>query len=585
MATVFENIRERFIKALQMVLQTNDVVDPLLKETTDAKFGDYQANVAMSLAKKLKQSPRDVASQIVNHLNSEDFFEKVEIAGPGFINVFLKKEALEQELLKMQQSQSLGVFKPEKRLCHVVDFSSPNLAKEMHIGHLRTTLTGEVICRVLEFMGHTVERINHVGDWGTQFGMLLEYIYRNQPEVLKNPQSFAVTDLEGFYKKAKAQFDADLEFADAARKKVVLLQSGDPTALQVWQAFLHESLKHCHAIYKTLGVTLKDQGESFYQDRLKTVVEDMQNKGLAVEDEGAVCFFSKTYKNKDGKPLPVIVQKRDGGFNYATTDLAAIRYRVSDLKAHRLIYVTDIRQAQHFDMVFEAARAMNWALKSVQLDHIGYGMILGKDKKPFKTRDGNTVRLKDVIAQSLEKAKHILDKNDRGFSDEEKEAVSKKVGLAAIKYFDLSHNLSSDYVFDWDHMLAMEGNTGPYMLYAYARIKSIGRKAKVDFDSLLKENLNFCLQHPFEKKLAKALLKFPEVVFAVSCDLKPNSLTEYLYNLAKVFHNFYDKKTGVVVLEDKNPNLRQSRLALCALTALVLKTGLNLLSIDVVERM
>lgn len=585
MSSLSQEIHNRFDQALQKLLQTSEPVNPLLKETTDSKFGDYQANVAMSLAKKLGKSPRDVANEIVSHLDADDLFEKIEIAGPGFINVFLKKEAVSQSLLQLQQSGHLGVEKPKKSLHHIVDFSSPNLAKEMHIGHLRTTLTGEVICRVLEFMGHTVDRTNHVGDWGTQFGMLLEYIYREYPEVAENPESFAVSDLEVFYKKAKGCFDSDEDFAKAAREKVVQLQSGDHLAKKLWQAFLAESLRHCHDIYQILGVTLQDKGESFYNDRLAGVVKDMVSANIAKEDDGAICYFSKTYKNKDGDPLPLIVQKSGGGYNYATTDLAAIRHRVEDCKADRVIYVTDIRQAQHFSMVFEAARAMNWVPDTVSLDHIGYGMILGKDKRPFKTRDGNAVRLRDVISESIEKAKSILENSDRGLSDSEKENVAEKIGLAAIKYFDLSHNLASDYIFDWDHMLAMEGNTGPYMLYAYARIKSIGRKAQVNFDAILKGDVSFRLEHEVELKLAKALLKFPEVVLGVARDLKPNSLTEYLYNLGKVFHNFYDKKTGVLVIDPENPDLMQSRLALCALTAVILKTGLNLLSIDVVERM
>lgn len=571
--------------ALQKAFPSEGSIDPVLRETGDKKFGDYQANLAMSLAKKLGKNPRDVAQSLVCHLAQNPLFDKVEVAGPGFINLYLHTEFLHKTLQTLLQDQRLGVDKITKPLQHVVDFSSVNLAKEMHIGHLRTTVTGEVICRVLEFLGHLVERVNHVGDWGTPFGMLLELISQKFPEVLRDPQSFQVQDLESFYKQAKSQFDTDPAFAAAARERVVRLQAGDEQSLKLWQIFLNESLKHCHAIYKTLDVTLIDRGESFYNPMLIDVVKDMQKAGKVVESEGAVCFFSETFKNRDGESQPLIIQKSDGGYNYATTDLAAIRYRVGITKAKRIIYITDIRQAQHFTMVFEAARAMQWADASVQLEHIGYGMILNKDRKPFKTREGQNVHLRDVLAEAIKRSDEILKNSGREFTADEQIDIAHKVGLAAVKYYDLSHNLSNDYVFDWENMLAMEGNTGPYMLYAYARLLGIARKAQINFAEVGQNEVPWVLEHESELTLAKVLMQFADVIEKIAIELKPNILTDYLYNLCKVFNTFYDKKSGVAVIDANTDAQKQSRLALCALTARVLKQGLNLLSIDVAQKM
>jgi arginyl-tRNA synthetase len=583
MKTIYQSIHQAFQKALQQILTDESaLVDPMLRETTDKKFGDYQSNAAMGLAKKLKKNPRELAQEIIDKLEVTSICSKIEIAGPGFINLHLKTDYLASYLLQIGDDR-LGIEKTDAPELHVIDFSSPNLAKEMHVGHLRTTITGEVISRIIEFVGHPTRRVNHVGDWGTQFGMLLEYIYRHQPEVIKNPDQFEVKDLESFYKKAKACFD-DEEFADASRKKVVLLQSGDETAVKVWRAFLQESLRHCHDLYKVLGVELEDQGESFYNDQLPLVVKELQEVGIAQKDQGAVCIFLDGFENRDGNPLPMIIQKSDGGFNYDTTDLAALKYRVQEWQAKKLIYITDIRQAQHFSMLFAASRKAGYADNSTDLEHIGYGMVLGKDRKPFKTRDGNTVRLKDLVSEAVERSRAVVTQSEsKNFSPEQQEEVANAVGLAAIKYADLSHNLSSDYVFDWDKMLAMDGNTGPYMLYAYARVRSIGRKAKVDLDTYTIDKLY--LSHPTEITLAKMLAKYGDEILAVFKELKPNMLTEYLYVLSKAFSSFYDKKTGVPVLTAQTDDERSSRLYLCALTAKALKLGLNLLSIEVVEEM
>lgn len=575
-------------KAIQTVYPTLSNVDPVLKATQDPKFGDYQANFAMALAKKLNLKPREIAEAVAQHLSS-NYFSKIEVAGPGFINLWLDSQFIISKLAELVQDERLGVASVSEPKQHVVDFSSVNLAKEMHIGHLRTTVTGEVICRVLEFIGHPVERVNHVGDWGTPFGMLLELISQNYPQVLNQPDSFHVHDLETFYKQAKQRFDTDEHFAKKARERVVRLQAGDEESIKLWAVFLKESLKHCHEIYKILGVRLIDRGESFYNDKLPQVVQDMKQQSCVEENQGAVCYFSKTFKNREGEPQPLIIQKSDGGYNYATTDLAAIRYRVDVTQAKRIIYITDIRQAQHFAMVFEAARNMGWAQDTVELTHIGYGMILNKDRKPFKTRSGDNVHLRDVISEAIKRSQDILEQSGRSFTAEEQSDIAQKVGLAAVKYYDLSHSLAGDYVFDWDNMLAMEGNTGPYMLYAYARLSSIVRKASdlnlipgMGFETQIK---SWHIEHESEMALVKTILKFSDEVHHIAHELKPNILTDYLYNLCKVFNTFYDKKSGVSVLDAKTDLQRQSRLALCVVTAKILKQGLGLLSIDVTEKM
>lgn len=588
MSSLSTELKRRFSDALALVVPPDfGPADPLLRETSDPTFGDYQSNVAMGLAKALKKAPRKVAEDIVAALDLSGLCLPPEIAGPGFINLRLDPQALAVRLEALAEDPRMGVGKVSEPVKHVIDFSSPNLAKEMHVGHLRATITGEVVARILEFQGHDVERVNHVGDWGTQFGMLLQYIDEKHPDVLKKPDEFRVNDLETFYKAAKKRFDEDTDFADAARHKVVALQSGDAAAKTVWQAFLAESLRHCHEVYRLLDVKLTDVGESFYNDRLPGVVEELKRAGLAVDDQGAVCVFLDGFKNREGEPLPFLIRKSDGGYNYATTDLAAMKYRLFERHAKRVVIVTDIRQAQHFAMLFATAAKMHWT-DGVSLNHIGYGMVLGNDKRPFKTRDGDTVRLKDVIDEGVRRAREVIARNaaesGRVLDEERIGEVSRAVGLAAIKYFDLSHNLASDYVFDWDRMLAMEGNTGPYMLYAYARIKSVGRKAGLDLDAL-RSGIVLKLDRPVEAALAKALIRFGDAIAAVSAELKPNVLTEYLYDVSKAFNAFYDKQGGVRILNAESEELRDSRLLLCRLTARTLKLGLSLLSISTVEEM
>jgi len=494
--------------------------------------------------------------------------------------------------------------RPEKPETVVVDLSSPNLAKEMHVGHLRSTVIGDCIARVLEFAGHNVIRENHVGDWGTQFGMLVAHLQTTQPNVIERPDNLVISDLESFYIQAKKRFDADEEFKTLSRETVVKLQQGDALTRRIWQAFCYESLRHCHAIYDRLGVELVDRGESFYTDLMGEVVArlermmDERDDGLVAISDGALCVFMEGFKTRDGDPLPMIVRKSDGGFNYATSDLATILHRVEELGARRILYVVGLPQRQHFEMLFAGARAVGFVASDVELEHIAFGSVLSASGQPFKTREGGTVKLKDLLDEAVTRARAVIvgqvgseavdSASDRGaarsFTDEQADQIAETVGIAAVKYFDLAHALPSDYKFDLNTILAMEGNTAPYMLYAYARIRSIGRKAGVDF-SAMPERTELSLEHPAEMALAKKLLQFAETIECVARDLRPNVLTDYLLELSRTFSRFYDKKIGVRVIDAAPESTRQSRLYLCDLTARTLKLGLSLLGIETLEEM
>jgi len=579
--------------------------DPQIRASQDEKFGDYQSNAAMGLAKKLGRKPREVAETIVEKLDIDDLCEKPEIAGPGFINFRLKQTFLARSLQSIPPADDLdtdraGLPPTDKRQIVAVDLSSPNLAKEMHVGHLRSTVIGDCVARVLEFQGHTVHRENHVGDWGTQFGMLVAHLRRIRPEIIDRPDTLEIADLESFYVAAKARFDADEKFKEESRETVVALQRGDATTRRIWQAFCNESLRHCHAIYDRLGVRLIDRGESFYNDLMNEVVrrlEKLRDSGAnaAVRDsEGALCIFLDGYTTREGEPLPLMVRKSDGGFNYATSDLATIVHRVEVLKATRVVYVVGLAQKQHFEMVFAAARRVGWVGRGVCLEHRGFGNMLSKAGTPFKSREGGTVKLKDLLDEAVARARRVVEEEEPdearsspgapGFTPQQMDTIAETVGLAAVKYFDLSHSMNSDYRFDLDTMLAMEGNTAPYMLYAYARIRSIGRKAGVDFRALSVDT-PVILEHPSEIALAKRILQFADAVDVVGRELRPNVLTDYLYDLAKAFSRFYDKKLGVRVIDASPEALRLSRLRLCDLTARVLRLGLKLLGINTIEQM
>lgn len=600
MKSLLEQISQRMYGAIaQMGVEGN----PLVRPAQDEKFGDYQSNCAMGLAKQLGQKPRDVAAALVGNLQIDDMCEAPEIAGPGFINFRLKPAFLASALAAIPAKAAdtpdrLGIDTADRSETVVVDLSSPNLAKEMHVGHLRSTVIGDCIARLLEFQGHTVHRENHVGDWGTQFGMLVAHLRHVRPEVIDRPDDLEITDLESFYVEAKARFDADEAFRKESRDTVVALQQGDPTTRRIWQAFCDESLRHCHAIYDRLDVKLTDRGESYYTELMEEVVARLERikgegglGGRVADSEGALCVFLDGFKTREGERLPMIVRKSDGGFNYATSDLATIIHRIETLGAKRIIYVVGIAQKQHFEMLFAAVRLLGWAGDDATLIHCGFGNMLAEDGRPFKTREGGTVKLKTLLDDAVARARKVVEKakQEQGgrtpdIDESQIERIAETVGFSAIKYFDLQHALNSDYRFSPDTMLAMEGNTAPYMLYAYARIRSIGRKAGIELDAL-PAGVGIEFTHPTEIALGKALLRFAESLDTACTDLRPNVLTDYLYDLAKTFSRFYDKKQGVRVIDATPERVRLSRLRLCDLTARTLKLGLSLLGINTLEQM
>jgi arginyl-tRNA synthetase len=559
-------------------------VDPVLVPTSNPQFGDYQSNVSMSLAKRLGKAPRAIAQDLVQKLDLSDICEPLEIAGPGFINIKLKTEYLQSQLAAMQGSSRLGVEAAKAPNRVIVDFSSPNIAKEMHVGHLRSTIIGDAIARVLEFQGQDVLRLNHVGDWGTQFGMLITYLQEVCPQALTTADALDLGDLVAFYKKAKQRFDEDPEFQEKSRQEVVKLQSGNPESHHAWQLLCNQSRREFQIIYDLLDICLTERGESFYNPLLQQVVDDLEQTELLVEDQGAKCVFLEGFTNREGEPLPLIVQKSDGGYNYATTDLAAIRYRIQTDQAKRLIYVTDAGQANHFAQVFQVARRAGWIPEGVEIVHIPFGLVQGEDGKRLKTRSGDTVRLRDLLDEAIVRSRADLEtrlkEEDRHESEEFIAHTSQIVGISAVKYADLSQNRTSNYIFSFDKMLALQGNTAPYMLYAYVRIQGISRKGQIDFDNL-GSDIKILLQEETEFALARHLLQLDEMVDQVSQDLMPNRLCQYLFELSQKFNQFYDR-CPVLQAEE---SVRTSRLVLCDLTARTLKLGLSLLGIGVLERM
>ena len=560
--------------------------DPLLAATNNPKFGDYQANLAMSLAKRLQQKPRDIATQIIAALDVSDLCEPPEIAGPGFINLRLKTSYLEAQLQQMLTDDRLGIPPVDDPQTIVVDFSSPNIAKEMHVGHLRSTIIGDAIARVLEFQGHNVLRLNHVGDWGTQFGMLITYLREVYPDALTKADALDIGDLVTFYKQAKVRFDDDETFKEASRQAVVGLQTGDAEARQAWKLLCDQSRREFQKIYDQLDIQLEERGESFYNDALASIVRDLDTLGLLQEDDDAQCVFLDGYTNKDGKPLPLIVQKSNGGYNYATTDLAALRYRITTDRADRIIYVVDVGQSSHFEQVFQVARRAGWLTDAVEAQHVPFGLVQGEDGKKLKTRAGDTVRLRDLLEEAIDRAKADITQRLANEARTEPadfiDHVATVVGLSSVKYADLSQNRTSNYIFSYDKMLAMQGNTAPYLLYVYARIAGIGRKGGIDLSDFLSvANTVFILTEPTEFVLAKHLLGLEDVINTVATELLPNRLCQYLFELSQKFNQFYDQCS---ILQAEEP-LRMSRLQLCHLTAKTLGQGLSLLGITVLKRM
>ena len=667
MKSVLIALEERITAAMVSVAKGEDCA-AVVKPAKDAKFGDYQANGVMALAKKLKINPRKLAEQVVEKLDLSDICELPEVAGPGFINLRLKADFLADRLLEINKaSADLGIEKTTGPRTIVVDFSSPNIAKQMHVGHLRSTIIGDSICRTLEALGHKVIRQNHIGDWGTQFGRVILGLWHLCMARKHGPEPYYVGELEklkastedrnrlrgicltirdrhekdwredsgsepGDGKKIFEPFLNRLDISKIAelweqlllayqyvstleasatgmdmeiptlqagkipyetlsRHTTAMLQKGGKLNVQeyeAWQDAKEITLGHCGEMYQTLGVTLKredERGESTYNDSLPDIVSDLKEMGHAVESDGAICVFPDGFKNKQGDPLPFIIQKSDGAYLYATTDLAALRYRIDELKADAIVYVTDSRQKLHFEMLFAVAKMAGWARDDIELSHVMFGSVLGEDGAPLKTRSGENVKLKELLDEAVERAKTVVEEKNPGLPTEKKAQIARAVGIGAVKYADYSNNRTSDYVFSFDKMLAMDGNTAPYMQYAYARIKSIERKAQskdLDIEAELAGVETISLVEQSEVDLAKHLIRYGEAIQAAAADYRPNYLTMYLYELAQKFSAFY---TNCPVL-GADPDQRPTRLLLCDLTARTIKHGLHeLLGIEVVEQM
>ena len=566
------NLSQTLSNQIQAAFAAAGIADSpiILQPAKNAEFGDFQINGVMGAAKKLKQNPRELAQKVADELSGKGAFASAEVAGAGFVNLRLSPEFLAEQL-----SGSLKTTPPAQPQTVVIDYSSPNLAKEMHVGHLRSSIIGDSIARVLEHLGHRVIRQNHVGDWGTQFGMLVAYLVEQQ----KDNAAFELADLEQFYRAAKVRFDEDPAFADTAREYVVKLQGGDETVLALWRQFVETSLQHAEHVYQMLGLKLQRAdvaGESSYNDDLPVVVAELSQKGLAVESDGAKVVFLDEFKNKDGEPAAFIVQKQGGGFLYSTTDLATMRHRVNNLRATRLLYVVDTRQDLHFKQLFTTSRKAGWLPENVSAEFIGFGTMMGKDNKPFKTRSGDTVKLVDLLDEAVERATRLVREKNPELSDEQAAHIGRVVGIGAVKYADLSKNRTSDYVFDWDNMLSFEGNTAPYLQYAYTRVQSVLRRA-----GEWNESAALQLNEPLEQQLAVELLKFEDVLSSVAETCFPHYLAAYLYQLATLFSRFYE---ACPILKAEGA-ARDTRLQLAKLTGETLKTGLALLGIDVLDVM
>ncbi|TKJ33689.1 MAG: arginine--tRNA ligase [Planctomycetes bacterium B3_Pla] len=673
MKSVLDTLEERITAAMVAAAGREDCA-AIVRLTTDAKFGDYQANGVMGLAKKLKTNPRKLAEEVVKNLDLGDICEPPEVAGPGFINLRLKTGFLADRLLEINKAAAdLAIEKTPEPKTVVVDFSSPNIAKQMHVGHLRSTIIGDSICRTLEALGHKVIRQNHIGDWGTQFGRVILALWhicmaenlhkterpyyefgfiedlpdnqnitaffdqirdRHQKDWLADSK-YAQGDgelyfhpfLDEFATRSETRWSAlleayryvslfdesfkgmkrtiqtrqknevnqfiykDIPYESLSRYITAMLQRGeqdDEQETKAWKQVRRLTLGECNKIYERLGIQLTDEhvrGESFYNDRLSDVVKTLKDKNLAVDSEGAVCVFPEGFRNKEGQPLPFIIRKSDGAYLYATTDLAALRYRVDELKANAIVYVTDSRQKLHFEMLFAVAKMAGWARDDLELSHVMFGSVLGEDGAPLKTRSGENVKLKELLDEAVERAKAVVEEKNPELADDKKAEIANAVGIGAVKYADYSNNRTSDYIFSFDKMLAMDGNTAPYMQYAYARISSIMKKGKdrgIETKKEAAEVETVNMADPAELDLAKHLIRYGEAIQSAAADYRPNYLTTYLYELAQKFSVFY---TNCPVL-DAGPDKRPTRLLLCDLTARTIRHGLHeLLGIEVVEQM
>ena len=574
------NILSEKVSAAMVAAGLPEGTNPAISLSNRANFGDYQANGVMGAAKKLKTNPRELATKVVDALDLTGIAEKIELAGPGFINIHLDKNWLAEQLNQISSDDNLGVCKSTKPQNVVVDYSAPNLAKEMHVGHLRSTIIGDAVVRALEFRGEHVIRQNHMGDWGTQFGMLLAHL--SDKLASNEVAETALSDLENFYREAKVRFDNEEGFADRARDYVVKLQSGDAGCAKLWQQFIDISISHSEDIYQKLNVTLarKDiMGESAYNDDLSNVIDELMTQKIAVEDQGAKVVFINEMANKDGDPSVFIVQKSGGGYLYATTDLSACRYRSEKLKADRIIIFTDARQALHFKQVEIVARKAGFLPEHVGYDHCPFGMMMGDDGKPFKTRTGGTIKLAELLDEAIVRASALIKEKNPDIAEADLTEISEKVGIGAVKFADLSKNRTSDYIFNWKTMLSFEGATAPYLQYAYSRIQSIFTKANFSTEELQ----TISIVEPQEKALALKLLQLENVVDAVISECTPNLLCNYLYELASLYMSFYE--ACPILKDDITTEIKQSRLALSSIIANTLKQGLDILGIDVMERM
>ena len=629
MKAAVDILEERISAAMAKVAGRADCA-AIVRPATDAKFGDYQANGVMALAKQMKTNPRKLAEEVVKTLDLGDMCEPPEVAGPGFINLRLNSRFLEKTILDVYRhripqtmpdggpfpcpQERFGIDKVSNPKTIVVDFSSPNIAKQMHVGHLRSTIIGDCICNIFRFLGHNVIPQNHIGDWGTHFGMLCALYNRKRDKAIKDGEAtfpfLLLKDIEAFYKEANILFNTDEQFAQESREALAGLHSGDQIWIGLWRQIVRQSKKHFDEIYIELGCLKAanyPRGESFYKDMLSDVVQDLmknqelKGKGLVGISDGAVCVFPPGFKNKEGKDLGFIIQKSDGAYLYASTDLAALRYRVTGIeyegkiyKADKIIYVTDSRQKLHFEMLFTVGKIAGWVGDDVELIHVMFGSVLGEDGSPLKTRSGENVKLKELLDEAVERAMSVVEEKNPELSPDKKKQIAEAVGIGAVKYADYSNNRTSDYIFSFDKMLAMDGNTAPYMQYAYARIKSIERKAQskdVDIETELaglKKKIEnhkskiIDLSEPAELDLAKYLIRYGEAIQAAAADYRPNYLTVYLYELAQKFSAFY---TNCPVL-GAGPDKRPTRLLLCDLTARTIRHGLQeLLGINVVEQM
>lgn len=589
MQALIDYIRLTFVKAITTHFSSATPLTDLIEITksTQPKFGHYQCNAAMKMSRVLKMPPRDIAQKILEAFHKEpaEFVKEMTIAGPGFINITLNSQFISQRLEMMENDElHFGIPLPKSPQKVVIDFSSPNVAKEMHVGHLRSTIIGDCLARLFEFLGHTVLRLNHIGDWGTAFGMLIRYLKEHEPHVITGEQSTDLSHLVDWYKRSKKLFDEDPEFKKRAQAQVVALQAHEPQAYKAWEIICAISQKAYQEIYTLLSIELTDRGESFYNPFLKDILKDAHQKGILEESDGAKCVFLEGFKNREGQPLPFILQKSDGGFNYSTTDMAAIKHRIHVENAQRLIYVTDAGQSVHFKMLFAAAEKAGYLdPNKVRTDHVPFGLVLGQDGKKFKTRSGKTERLIDLLQEAINRSKEILKQrqadNPQEHIDENLEHIAKVLGIGAVKYADLSGNRINDYQFDYDKMLKFEGNTAAFLMYAYVRVSGIKRKLEAKGLACSIEKAQFTLEHTSEINLGVHLCQFHENLNHLADDLLPNRLCEYLYELAEKFNAFF-RDCRVIDSEHQH-----SRLALCELVSRVLKKGLDILGLKVVEQM